>query len=635
MKIKENKIILIGGIVVLLLIVASTIWNMESAKSQTHTVAENLSNFYMEELINRRVSIISDTLKLNYQYMNNALNSITKEDLRSTASLRNYLGRIRRLYGVEKFSFVDEDCLVYTAHSTSTGKSRYPFLADGLSKYLVTTVLNYGGEKLLFIAIPVSGIEFNGKKITTCFAQVNIDRLVRSMTFQADDMETYFNVYLKNGESLTNAPFGGVEAGRNILSVIYENDSSKKSYNKISEDFMNGKKGSIHVPYRRENAHLYYAPVAETGWILSSLVYDNVISSQIKSSNRIIVVINHFRSLITIASVLVFFIIFVITLKRNSALKIEQEKRIAEETKKAYDKLNKETQGMQIIHSIIHSAPWSMEFNEKDEIEKCTWSQQFRQMIGYTSTEDFPDTLESWANLLHPDDKDLVLTAFWEAAKDYSGKTIYDVEYRLMTKNNGYRWYHAAGNLIRRDDGSPATYVGLFIDIDEKKNLKTLSETDQMTGLLNRVSGEKRVAAAMKKGKGGLFILLDVDHFKFFNDTYGHGVGDKVIINVAHCLKSAFRDNDIVFRLGGDEFSAYAEYVHTEESANKVIKRFIDSLKEIVIPELEGHPINASIGAIVVESGVLEDFTRCYKLVDDGVYASKKIDGSAVTFAKL
>lgn len=634
MKIKENKIILIGGIVVLLLIVASTIWNMESAKSQTHTVAENLSNFYMEELINRRVSIISDTLKLNYQYMNNALDSITKEDLRSTASLRNYLGRIRRLYGVEKFSFVDEDCLVYTAHSTSTGKSRYPFLADGLSKYLVTTVLNYGGEKLLFIAIPVSGIEFNGKKITTCFAQVNIDRLVRSMTSRADDMETYFNVYLKNGESLTNAPFGGVEAGRNILSVIYENDSSKKSYNKISEDFMNEKKGSIHVPYRRENAHLYYAPVAETGWILSSLVYDNVISSQIKSSNRIIVVINHIRSLITIASVLVFFIIFVITLKRNSALKIEQEKRIAEETKKAYDKLNKETQGMQIIHSIIHSAPWSMEFNEKDEIEKCTWSQQFRQMIGYTSTEDFPDTLESWANLLHPDDKDLVLTAFWEAAKDYSGKTIYDVEYRLMTKNNGYRWYHAAGNLIRRDDGSPATYVGLFIDIDEKKNLKTLSETDQMTGLLNRVSGEKRVAAAMKKGKGGLFILLDVDHFKFFNDTYGHGVGDKVIINVAHCLKSAFRDNDIVFRLGGDEFSAYAEYVHTEESANKVIKRFIDGLKEIVIPELEGHPINASIGAIVVKNGVLEDFAQCYKLVDDGVYASKKIDGSAVTFAK-
>jgi len=139
----------------------------------------------------------------------------------------------------------------------------------------------------------------------------------------------------------------------------------------------------------------------------------------------------------------------------------------------------------------------------------------------------------------------------------------------------------------------------------------------------------------MSQGKGGLFILLDVDHFKFFNDTYGHGVGDKVIISVAHCLKSAFRDNDVVFRLGGDEFAAYAELIHTEEAANKVIKRFVDGLKKIVIPELEGHPINASIGAIVVNAGEHEDFARCYKLVDDGVYESKKIDGqSAITFAK-
>jgi len=164
--------------------------------------------------------------------------------------------------------------------------------------------------------------------------------------------------------------------------------------------------------------------------------------------------------------------------KKNSALKIEQEKRIAAETKKAYDKLNKETQGMQIIHSIIHSGSWSMEFNEKGEIEKCIWSKPFRQMIGYVSAEEFPDNLESWANLLHPDDKDRVWKAFWDAVNDYSGNTIYDVEYRLMTKNDGYRWYHAAGNLIRREDGSPVTYVGLFIDIDEKKNLKTLSETD-------------------------------------------------------------------------------------------------------------------------------------------------------------
>ena len=262
---------------------------------------------------------------------------------------------------------------------------------------------------------------------------------------------------------------------------------------------MNERKGSIHVPYKRDNAHLYYAPVEETGWILSILVYDNVISSQIKSNNQKIEFINHLQSLITIISVIILFVIFIIILRKNSALKIEQEKHIAEETKKAYDKLNKETQGMQIIHSIIHSGPWTIEFNSKGEIEKCIWSQSFRQMLGYKSKEEFPDILESWSKLLHPDDSERVMNAFWSAVNDYTGNTIYDVEYRLMTKNAGYKWYHAAGNLIRNSDGSPVTYVGLFIDIDEKKNLKTLSETDQMTGLLNRVSGEKRVSEAMQQ----------------------------------------------------------------------------------------------------------------------------------------
>lgn len=636
MRIKENKILFIGGVFVILLLITSTTLNVKTAQKQTQAVADNISNFFVEELATRRVTIISDALKQNFQYINNAIDSITKDDLSSITTLRNYLGRIRHLYGVEKFSFVDQDGLVYTAHSTSTGKSRYPFLAQGFSEPLVTTVLNYGGEKMLFIALPVKGVEFNGKVITACFAQVNIDQMVRSMTFRADNMETYFNLYLKNGESLTTVPFGGVEPGRNILSVIHENDEGQKSYQTIVDDFQHERKGSIQVPYRRQNAHLYYAPVEETGWMLSILVYDNVIAREIKDNNRNIVALNHLQILITLISVIILFIIFVIAIRNNSLKMLEQEKKNAAEVRNAYNKLNKETQGMQIIHSIIHSGPWTIEFNNDGQIEKCIWSQPFRQMLGYRTEEDFPNNLDSWAKLLHPEDKERVLKAFWAAVNDHSGKTVYDVEYRLMTKNDGYRWYHAAGNLIRNADGSPATYVGLFIDIDEKKSLKVLSETDQMTGLLNRVSGEKRVAEAMKQGKGGLFILLDVDHFKFFNDTFGHGVGDQVIINVARCLKATFRGEDIVFRLGGDEFAAYAENIHNDETADKVIKRFIEGLKTISIPELQGRSIDVSIGALVLPENQTADFSTCYKLVDEGVYQSKKIGGrSAVTFQSL
>ena len=178
-----------------------------------------------------------------------------------------------------------------------------------------------------------------------------------------------------------------------------------------------------------------------------------------------------------------------------------------------------------------------------------------------------------------------------------------------------------------------------FINIDEivrdakeKETLRTLSETDRMTGLLNRISGETKISDSLKHGKGGLFILLDVDHFKTFNDSFGHEIGDQVIINVANALKRAFREEDIVFRLGGDEFSAYAPEVHTKQIANKIIGRFIENLQNIVIPEIGDMPITASIGATVINQGESVNFTEKYKLVDKAVYESKKIKGSYTTF---
>ena len=105
-----------------------------------------------------------------------------------------------------------------------------------------------------------------------------------------------------------------------------------------------------------------------------------------------------------------------------------------------------------------------------------------------------------------------------------------------------------------------------------------------------------------------------------------------VIISVAKCLKAAFREHDIVFRLGGDEFSAYAAEVHDKKIAESIINRFIENLKTIVIPELGDIAITASIGAIIIPQGEAADFGDNYKLIDKGVYTSKKVEGSHVTF---
>ena len=143
----------------------------------------------------------------------------------------------------------------------------------------------------------------------------------------------------------------------------------------------------------------------------------------------------------------------------------------AKEYNALYEKLHHEAAALNTIHEMLGSGKWTMDFDEAGRMTRVSWSDEFRRMLGYHGTDDFPDVLESWSSLLHPDDRDIVLREFNETISDYTGQKTYDVEYRLLTKNRGYRWYRAVGKPTRRPDGSPITYIGVFIDITERKEL--------------------------------------------------------------------------------------------------------------------------------------------------------------------
>lgn len=758
--------------ILFLILLVFSLRTSETTRKTTDNAITKLSSFFIQEIAKSRTTLVVEELSKKRNYIDNALSVLSEDDLSSVKSFREYLGNMRNLFGLDTFALVDENGLVYTSHSTCSGKTRYPFLAQQITQPIFSTVTNYGGDKQVFMAVPVSGIYFNNSKITACFVEINIDQMMHAMTYRQDNMDIFFNLYYKNGESLTKSEFGEFAVGQNILLAIDRLNINKDKIQKIKKDFNEGQSDFVDLTYDDETAHLYYVPVSNTGWMLTILVYEASIGQQIGSSISSLMYHTRLHAIITVAVFLLLFIILILVIHANSKHMINREKDISNKTKQAYEKLNKETQAMKIIHSVLDSGPWTMEFDENNQVVKCIWSDTFRKLVGFDSEEEFPNKLESWSDRLHKSDKNFVLKAFWDTVNDTTGQTVYDVEYRLLTKNKGWRWYHAAGNVIRNADGSPLIFVGLFIDIDdnkknelelfeqynivnalnrdyaniiririttrtikpiklsgfipdsfkqndsldstyesffseyiadrvysedrafmekaialdtviekltgtdeysssyrveesgelhfyefkfmklnsdtvivgfmnidkmikdakEKEMLIALSETDQMTSLLNRVSGEKKVTEHLKNGDGGFLLLLDVDHFKSINDTFGHGVGDQVIIQVAKCLKSTFREHDIVFRLGGDEFSAYAADVTTKKIANQIIKRFIANLETIVIPELGDRTITASIGATIIPSGTPVNFAEKYKLVDEGVYESKKIDGSHVTF---
>ena len=136
-----------------------------------------------------------------------------------------------------------------------------------------------------------------------------------------------------------------------------------------------------------------------------------------------------------------------------------------------YAELQNEAASLDTIHEMLGSGKWTMDFDEAGVMVRVSWSDEFRRMLGYHGTDDFPDVLESWSDLLHPDDKNHVLEEYNETISDYSGQKTYDVEYRLMTKNRGYRWYRAVGKPTRRPDGTPISYIGVFMDITDQKEM--------------------------------------------------------------------------------------------------------------------------------------------------------------------
>ena len=119
-------------------------------------------------------------------------------------------------------------------------------------------------------------------------------------------------------------------------------------------------------------------------------------------------------------------------------------------------------------------ALWDMDIIVADPLNpenKITWSDEFRQMLGFTGIQDFPNVLDSWSIRIHPDDLNRTLNAFREHIYDFSGNTPYNIEYRLKIKNGQYRSFRSFGNTLRDEAGSPIRVAGALMDITETKQL--------------------------------------------------------------------------------------------------------------------------------------------------------------------
>ena len=158
--------------------------------------------------------------------------------------------------------------------------------------------------------------------------------------------------------------------------------------------------------------------------------------------------------------------------------------------------------------------------------------------------------------------------------------------------------------------------------------LKKLAITDGLTGLYNLRYFYEQLAIEIDRFNRYhhplSLLLLDIDHFKDYNDAYGHLEGDKVLIKLAEIISRCLRKMDTAYRYGGEEFTIILPETHLEK-AMIVAKRIKTDLSKIAFPpQGSEHPIAVTISIGVTEYSLKEDIAEFVKRADDAMYISKK-----------
>ncbi len=198
-------------------------------------------------------------------------------------------------------------------------------------------------------------------------------------------------------------------------------------------------------------------------------------------------------------------------------------------------------------------------------------------------------------------------------------------EIHLQFPDGTNRWYRVTVAVVRDSKENFTHLIGRAQNIDkefeEKERLTKLAQQDTLTGLYNKGTTERLCSEyfGRKEGKFGALLMIDVDNFKYINDTYGHQYGDKTLKELSRIMKKLFHPEDILGRIGGDEFIALARNIQNREQAEQLAENILEVFKRAL---KETSKLSGSIGiAFYPEDG--KDYAVLYHKADCALYAVK------------
>ena len=324
---KFTRQIIIGSIFLLIILVGGTFLTGRNVSEDTEKAVRTVSLLYLDELAERRQQVVSSTLSEYVSDMDVALSLLESDELKSVERLQLYQNRMKQLYSLDRFVFVDSDGLIYTSRGTRNDIAGYDFDYKTISEPEIFIKNLEGKNHKIIIAGPVDNISFNGKNFIACFMEIDMEHLLSVASLTANSSNTTFcNIYSAEGISLANIVLGGLSNDNSLFHALeraeFDEDSSLEQ---MRENFANGRRGIASFTYEGVQETMCYVPVRGTDWMLTYMIRESVISGLIGSITDGIVFRGMLQSILIAAVMLGMFALVIIQTRRTNKVALEKE----------------------------------------------------------------------------------------------------------------------------------------------------------------------------------------------------------------------------------------------------------------------------------------------------------------------
>jgi PAS domain S-box-containing protein len=304
---------------------------------------------------------------------------------------------------------------------------------------------------------------------------------------------------------------------------------------------------------------------------------------------------------------------------------LREHKKMLRELENSAEEIKLQLVKLDMVIKATKIALWDMRTNRSDPAKPTniiTYSDDFRNLIGYENQDDFPNVVASWSDKLHPEDKERSVNAFNAHVLDKTGKTPFDIEYRLLKKNGEYAWFRAAGKTVRDEEGNPIHIAGALIDITEAKNL--INEKELQLAKLD---------LALRNENIGLWVMeyikddpLNPENTVIWSDEVRQLLGFESEFDFPNKISSFIRQAD------GEDWDLVRENLgaHIADTTGKtpfdVEYKLRNKSGEYVYFHASAETVRDNNGEATLVAGVLNDITKMKKLVAETENAKKAME---------